>query len=416
MSITKPSISRLKHFSLTLLCICLIVVPADNQAQQLIPYQGGVPVAPLGLANQTLPEGPFLYPTAEAMDIRVVVLTRAIEFPTSLAFPDAETILVSTRHGKLRLLRNGVLDPEPVTGGPASHFSGGSGLPGAIHGYIDLALHPRYAENHLIYLSYTKPMPEGGSAIALGRGQWNGQALTGFQELWVADDYTNGPGRIAFMPDGSLIMTTSGGDAQDLGAYGGKVLRFRDDGSAPADNPFADQDGVKPEIYSYGHRNGLGLAIHPRTGEIWQNENGPNGGDEVNVIRPGRNYGWPQVSLGRTYLGPWQAGNRPTHEGYEPPVVYWMPAIAVSGMVFYTGDALPKWKGDLFVGALRTGEIPGTGHLERILFNENMEELRRESLLVDLRQRIRDVRQGPDGCLYVITDEQSGAVLRIEPR
>ena len=163
-----------------------------------------------------------------------------------------------------------------------------------------------------------------------------------------------------------------------------------------------------------GHRGTLGLAMHPGTGEIWQNENGPNGGDEINVLKPGANYGWPIVSYGRTYQGPWQS-ERPKHEDFEPPAVYWMPAIAVSGMTFYTGDRFPKWKGDVFVGSLRTGEVPGTGHLERILFNENMQELRRESLLVELRQRIRDVRQGPDGLLYVLTDEKNGAVLRIEP-
>jgi glucose/arabinose dehydrogenase len=163
-----------------------------------------------------------------------------------------------------------------------------------------------------------------------------------------------------------------------------------------------------------GHRTSLGLAVHPGTGDVWQNENGPNGGDEINVIRPGSNYGWPIVSFGRTYLGPWQS-ERPTHERFEAPVVFWMPSIAVSGMAFYTGNRLPKWKGDVFVGSLRTGEIPGTGHLERILFNEKMEELRRESLLVELRQRIRDVRQGPDELLYVLTDSLDGAVLRIEP-
>jgi glucose/arabinose dehydrogenase len=192
------------------------------------------------------------------------------------------------------------------------------------------------------------------------------------------------------------------------------VLRIRDDGSIPADNPFVKQAGAKPEIYTLGHRNSLGLAMHPGTGEIWQNENGPNGGDEINILRPSANYGWPVVSLGRTYTGPWQS-KAPTHAGFEPPVVYWTPAIAVSGMTFYTGDKFPKWKGDVFVGSLRTGEIPGTGHVERILFNEKMEELRRESLLVELRQRIRDIRQGPDGLLYVLTDEKEGAVLKIEP-
>ena len=163
-----------------------------------------------------------------------------------------------------------------------------------------------------------------------------------------------------------------------------------------------------------GHRSSLGLALNPRTGEMWLNENGPNGGDEINILKPGRNYGWPIVSYGRTYPGPWQV-SPPGHVGFEAPVVYWTPSIAVSGMAFYTGDKFPKWKGDVFVGSLREGEIPGTGHLERILFNEKMEELRREALLRELRQRIRDVRQGPDGLLYLLADEKQGAVLRIEP-
>ena len=156
------------------------------------------------------------------------------------------------------------------------------------------------------------------------------------------------------------------------------------------------------------------MALHPGTGEMWENENGPNGGDEINILKPGRNYGWPTVSYGRTYQGPWQSAP-PGHVGFEPPVVIWVPAIAVSGMTFYTGDRFPKWRGDVFVGSLRTGEIPGTGHVERILFNEKMEELRRESLLTEFRQRVRDIRQGPDGLLYVLTDEKEGAVLRLEP-
>ena len=158
----------------------------------------------------------------------------------------------------------------------------------------------------------------------------------------------------------------------------------------------------------------MGLAVHPASGAVWENENGPNGGDEINVLAPGANYGWPLVSLGRTYPGPWQSKGF-SREGMIDPIVYWTPSIAVSGMAFYTGDKLPKWKGDVFVGGLRMGEIPGTGHLERILFNENMEELRREMLLVDLRQRIRDVKQGPDELLYLLTGENNGALLRIEP-
>jgi glucose/arabinose dehydrogenase len=167
-----------------------------------------------------------------------------------------------------------------------------------------------------------------------------------------------------------LYLATSGSDAQDLNTHGGKVLRMRDDGSAPPDNPFAGKPGVKPEIYTYGHRNSLGLAVHPGTGQVWQTENGPNGGDEINVVKPGANYGWPFVSYGRQYPGQWQSGDRAGHAGYEPPLVIWIPSIATSGLTFYTGDRLPRWRGDVFVGALRTGEIPGTGHIERILFNQ----------------------------------------------
>jgi glucose/arabinose dehydrogenase len=216
-----------------------------------------------------------------------------------------------------------------------------------------------------------------------------------------------------------LYVTTSaagpGNNAQDGKSQGGKVLRLKDDGTVPPDNPFAGKAGYKPEIYTLGHRSSLGLAVNPTTGQMWLNENGPNGGDEINVLKPGANYGWPVVSYGRQYPGPWQQNDRPGHVGFEPPIVLWIPSIAVSGMEFYTGDKLPKWKGDVFVGALRTGEVPGTGHLERILFNDKMEELRRESLLVELRQRIRDVKQGPDGLLYVLTDQTQGAILRIEP-
>ena len=192
------------------------------------------------------------------------------------------------------------------------------------------------------------------------------------------------------------------------------MLRLKDDGTVPSDNPFVGKAGYRPEIYTLGHRSALGLATNPNTGEIWENENGPNGGDEINILKPGANYGWPIVSYGRTYPGPRQSEHA-WDARFEEPFVIWVPSIAVSGMAFYTGDKLPKWKGDVFVGGLRQGEVPGTGHLERILFNEKMEELRREQLLVPLRQRIRDVRQGPDGLLYLLTDENDAAVLRIEP-
>jgi glucose/arabinose dehydrogenase len=245
--------------------------------------------------------------------------------------------------------------------------------------------------------------------------KWTGSGVTDVKDIWEGDDPTQGAVPIAFGKDGKLYIATSGGEAQAKDTYAGKVLRINDDGSVPKDNPFVGQAGWKPEIYSYGHRSSLGLAVHPTTGELWQSENGPNGGDELNILHAGKNYGWPLVSYGRTYPGPWQ-NKLPTHENFEPPVVYWTPAIAVSGFTFYTGDKLAKWKGDMFVGGMRYGEIPGTGRVSRILFNEKMEELRREELLTDLHQRIRDVKQGPDGLLYVLTDEAQGAVLRIEPR
>jgi glucose/arabinose dehydrogenase len=277
---------------------------------------------------------------------------------------------------------------------------------------MDVALHPQFATNGLLYLTYTKPVADKKQVVAIARAHFDGKALTDVKDIFVSDQA--GTSRIAFGRDGMLYMTTTGKDPQDPNTTGGKVLRFKDDGSIPGDNPFVGKTGHRPEVYTLGHRSSLGLAVHPGTGEMWENENGPNGGDEINVLKPGLNYGWPLVSYGRTYPGPWQS-ERPGHAGFEPPVVIWVPAIAVSGMTFYTGDKFPKWKGDLFVGSLRTGEIPGTGHLERILFNEKMEELRRESLLTELRQRIRDVRQGPDGLLYVLTDQKDGAVLRIEP-
>lgn len=392
--------------------LALLLVARSGSGQQKVPFQNGIPVAPQGLAGHHLPDKPVEFDTAEGHRIRVVVVTKALEFPFSLAFLPDGSMLVTERTGRLRIIRNGVLDPKPITGGPSAYSAGESGLPGAVHGYMDVALHPRFTENHFVYLSYTKPLDEKRRVAAVARARWDGSELTELRDIFVTSG--SGPTRIAFGKDGTLFMTVSGDDPQNPATHGGKVLRVNDDGSIPKDNPFVGRADAKPEVYTIGHRNSLGLALHPGTGEMWQNENGPNGGDEINILKPGRNYGWPVVSYGRTYQGPWQS-ERAGHAGFEPPVVYWMPAIAVSGMTFYTGDKFPKWKGDVFVGSMRTGEIPGTGHVERILFNEKMEELRRESLLVELRQRIRDVRQGPDGLLYVLTDEKQGAVLRIEP-
>jgi glucose/arabinose dehydrogenase len=397
--------------------VLLAVWAPSGVGQQTVEFRNNIPVAPTGLAGKPLPDKPVEFDTGEGQRIRVVVVTRALTNPWSLAFLPDGSMLVTERIGQLRIIRKGVLDPKPVAGAPASYWAGESGLPGAVHGYMDLALHPRFSENQFLYLSYTKPLDQNRRTVAIARGRWNGSALTEVRDIFVAD--AAGTSRIAFGRDGMLYVTTTGApqepnSPQDPNSQGGKVLRLRDDGSIPGDNPFVGRAGHKPEVYTLGHRSSLGLALHPGTGEMWLNENGPNGGDEINILKPGRNYGWPILSFGRTYQGPWQS-QQFAREGFEPPLVYWMPSIAVSGMAFYTGDRFPQWKGDVFVGALRMGEIPGTGHLQRILFNEKMEELRRESLLVELRQRIRDVRQGPDGLLYLLTDEKQGAVLRIEP-
>jgi len=334
--------------------VLLAALPAT--AQHKVPFQNGIPVAPQGLAGHKLPKLPIEYDTGEGQRIRVVAVTRDLEYPFNMAFLPDGGILVTERFGRLRIIRNGVLDPKPVAGAPKSFASGESGLPGTVHGFMDIALHPRFAENHFVYLVYTKPLDEKRRVVALARGRWDGQALADTHDIFVLDQA--GTSRIAFGRDDTLYLTTTGMDPQDPNTLGGKVLRLRDDGTVPNDNPFVGMPGHRPEVYTLGHRSALGLAMHPLTGEMWQNENGPNGGDEINILKPGRNYGWPIVSYGRSYPGPWQS-ERPGHAGFEPPVVIWVPSIAVSGMAFYTGDRLPKWKGDVFVGSLRTGEIPG---------------------------------------------------------
>jgi glucose/arabinose dehydrogenase len=381
----------------------LFAAGLSTQGQQ---QQIGVPVPPLGA-------GPFVFDTAEQHKIRVIVVTKGLAHPWSLAFLPDGSMLVSERPGRLRIVRNGVLDPKRIGGVPEVRTNGNGGL-------MDIALHPRFAENHLVYFTYTKPVQNDRGAPTVARGTLENDALIDVHDLLITDAYEGTGGlsaRIAFGRDGILYMATGGNVgkvAQEPGSLRGKILRLRDDGAAPPDNPFVGQAGYKPEIYTLGHRNSLGLMVHPETGALWNNENGPNGGDEINIILPGRNYGWPVISFGRDYSGP-RVSEHPTREGMQSPIVVWIPSIAVAGMTVYTGDRFPKWRGNVFVGSMRTGEIAGTGHLERIVFNEKTEELRRESLLGELKQRIRDVRQGQDGHLYLLTDEDDGALLRIEP-
>jgi glucose/arabinose dehydrogenase len=333
-----------RPFGIGVLAVVLAAVWSQSgSGQQSVPFNNNIPVAPLGLSGKGLPSLPRVYDTAEGERIRVVAVTTELEYPWSLTFVPDGTLLVTERLARLRVIRNGVLDPEPVPGGPDGYFAGESGLPGAVHGYMDVALHPQFARNRQLYLSYVKPLGGDRRTTAVARAQFDGRRLSDVRDIWVQNPSgTTPPGttRLAFDRDGMLYVSTTGDDPQDPNTIGGKVLRLRDDGSVPPDNPFVGQAGHRPEVYTLGHRNALGLRMHPGTGQMWQNENGPNGGDEINILRPGANYGWPVVSYGRTYQGPWQ-NEPPGHAGFEPPLVYWTPSIAVSGMAFYTGDRFP---------------------------------------------------------------------------
>ena len=392
--------------------ICCICATALSLVSLLTVSQAsgqsiGVPVPPLG-------EGPWVFDTAEQHKIRVSAIARGLSHPWAIAFLPDNNILVTERPGRLRLIQDGVLDPRPISGTPNVRTDGNGGL-------MDVAIHPDFLRNGLVYLTYTKPVENGWGAPALAVGRLIDGALIDVRDLVVTEAYEGNSGlngRVAFGSDGNVYMSTGGrvGEvAQDPMSLRGKVLRIEDDGSMPADNPFLNRFNYRPEIYTLGHRNTLGLMLHPETGEIWQHENGPNGGDEINILLPGGNYGWPIVSFGRFYSGE-RVNDNPTREGLESPLLVWLPAIAASGFAVYTGDKFPAWKGNVFVGSLRMGGIPGTGHLQRIVFNERTEEMRRELILTELKQRIREVREGPEGFLYLLTDEESdGALLKIEP-
>ncbi len=367
------------------------------------------------LPRVPLPDEPVVFNTLDQPQIRVSVVTRGLSHPWGMAFlPDGD-ILVTEREGRVRLIRDWVLDPDPVPGVPEVFTEA------RLTGLMDIAIHPQFADNNFVYLTYTKPAEERGT-VALARGRFDGSALRDVRDIFVADPWGGGTAgsRVVFAPDGTLYMTVGGAFggrrmvAQDPSAHAGKVLRLNDDGSVPDDNPFVGREGYKPEIFSFGHRNQQGAAIHPETGELWASEHSTQGGDEVNVILPGRNYGWPLVSYGREYTGA-RVAEQPWQMSMKQPVVLWVPSIGPSGLLFYTGDRFPDWQGNLFAGGMMTGRVPRTGHLERIVLNQYGEEVRREWLLAELKQRIRDVRQGPDGLLYVLTEENEAALLRIEP-
>jgi len=345
--------------------------------------------------------------SSERHDFRVVIVADGLAHPWSLAFLTDGNLLVSERPGRLRLLRDGVLEPAPVPGVPEVAAAGQGGL-------LDIALHPRFAETGWVYLSYAG-RGDGGAATEVARARWADGRLVDLETLLVAAPRAGGGrhfgARLAFGPEGYLYVTAgergSPERAQDLGDLAGSVLRITEDGGVPDDNPFVGRDGVRPEIFSYGHRNPQGLARHPQTGEIWAVEHGPRGGDELNLIEAGTNYGWPVITYGRSYAG-FAIGEGASKPGMAQPVRYWVPSISPSGLTFYDGDAFPAWRGNLFLGALSGRAL--------VRLELDGHRVRHEERLLDgLDARIRDVRQGPDGTLYLLTDASDGAILRLEP-
>jgi len=380
----------------------------------------GADQPPIGIAPVALNAAAYEFDTAEQHGIRVSVLVKGLARSFSMAFLPNGDLLVSERGGQLRLIHGAtgaspVLDPQPVAGVPQLDQVYRNG------GLHDLALHPDFANNHWLYFTYNKGEPNGGerprSAVTLMRGRYDAGQLEDVQELFVSEYGGTSGSRIVFADDGTLYMTTGapfGPEAQQLDTVFGKVLHLNDDGSIPADNPFVGREGMHPAIYSYGHRDQLGITRDPVSGVILTAEHGPNGGDEVNLILPGRNYGWPDSSFGRNYDGT-RISPDPLPEGIEQAQILWIPSIGPSGLTFYTGDQFPAWKGNLFIGSAQRGEVTRTGGLERVVLNDSLGDIRRETLLTELHQRIRDVRQGPDGMLYVLTDGDEFAVLRITP-
>ncbi len=379
--------------------------------------------------------------THDIAEVKMKVVVRGLSHPWSLAFLPKGDVLITERAGRLRLVRDGVLVSEEIQGLPTDIVAR------SLSGLMEVAVHPDYEENGWIYLTYTRKLSDTVGTVALVRAKLNGMRLVDMEDVFVAEPWignrdgadmptsthptATAAARLAFAPDGKLFMTMGGAFgveredgtssffgngllAQSPDNHAGKLLRLNDDGSAPSDNPFVGVEGAKPEVYSLGHRNQQGLAIHPETGVPYATEHGVQGGDEMNAIEPGGNYGWPVVSYGRHYDGP-RISKTFALDGMKPATVFWVPSIAPSGLMFYTGDKFPEWKGNVFAGALMEGRVPGTGHLQRIVFNEKGEEMRREMILAEYRQRIRDVRQGPDGYIYLLTEENEAALIRLEP-
>ncbi len=346
--------------------------------------------------------------SSEQHEFRVTTVVRGLVYPWSLAFLPNGDILVTERAGRLRIIRNGELSPSAVPGVPKVELGGQGGL-------LDIALHPKFAENRLIYLSYVGA-GEGGSGTEVARARLVGNELVDLERILEVRPKSVGGrhfgSRLLFGRDGYLYVTAGEradrNRAQDLGDLAGSIIRIEDDGSVPPDNPFVDRPGARPEIYTYGNRNPQALAMHPETGQIWETEHGPRGGDEVNLLVAGTNYGWPVITHGRSYSGA-KIGEGTAKAGMAQPVRHWgVPSISPSGMAFYTGREFPSWRGNMFLGAL-------SGHALIWLVLDGEEIVHEERLLEALGERIRDVRQGPDDRLYLLTDSPKGALLRLDP-
>lgn len=354
-------------------------------------------------------------------DYRIVTVVDGLVNPWSMAFLPGGDMLVTERPGRLRIVRDGELLARPVAGVPAVHAQGQGGL-------MDVVPHPDFAQNRLLYISYSKPDANGqGGATAIIRARFENDALHDVEELWVGnslDEFRRGGhygSRIIF--DGMGYIYFSQGDrqapstgnleahpAQDRSNHHGTINRIHDDGRIPADNPFIGESGVEPTIWSYGHRNPQGLAIDPATGNIWATEHGPQGGDELNLIQRGANYGWPVVGYGVNYRSGSAIHDGTMREGMEPPTHFWIPSIATSGLMVYAGDRFPAWKGDILAGGLGGEQIARlTMDGERVVAEE--------TLVLGLG-RVRDVRQGPDGFIYIAVEDRAGdptAIVRLEP-
>jgi glucose/arabinose dehydrogenase len=349
-------------------------------------------------------------------DYRLVTVVDALVQPWSIAFMPGGDILITERPGRLRIVRQGKLLPQPVEGVPQVFHSGQGGL-------LEVMPHPNFASNRLLYLSYSKPgADDSQSRTALIRGRFENDRLTGVEQLFeaIARGRNHFSGKIAF--DGKGFLFLSLGDrqvppegnleahpAQDLSNHHGKIVRLHDDGRVPSDNPFVNRSGARPEIWSYGHRNVQGLAIHPATGELWANEHGPQGGDELNRIDPGKNYGWPVIGFGVNYQTGLAIHTGTHRQGMEQPTHLWIPSIGISGLMIYTGDRFPQWKNNLFAGGMAGQQ------LARLTLNG--QRFAEESLVPQMG-RIRDVRQGPDGFIYLVTDDRDGKptpIYRMEP-